>query len=108
MPVAVRGEDIGDGELAIAVEPPEETRAAGERMGGAPTVATIDEADINEAIIGGFDGIETVDFAGSVDGSIKGGVLIFRISPVGEFCPLLLYCAIPLSVDRIRLSGLDI
>ena len=85
MPVAVRGEDIGDGELAIAVEPPEETRVAGERMGGASAVATIDEADINEAIISGFDGIETVDCAGGVDGSVKGGVLIFRINPDGEF-----------------------
>jgi hypothetical protein len=73
----VRGEDIGDGELAIAVEPPEETRLVGERMGGAPAVTTIDEANIDEAIISGFDGVETVDCAGSVDGSVKGGDLIF-------------------------------
>ena len=81
---------------------------AGERMGGAPAVATIHEADINEAIISGFDGIETVDCAGSSTGSVKGGVLIFRTNADGDLRRLLLYCAIPISVGRIRLSGLDI
>src|SRR5262249_13266983 len=108
LPAAMGDEDIGDGELAIAVDPPEEAGLIGERMGGAPAVTTIDEAHIDEAIVSGFDNIEAVDCAGSVDGTVKVGLLIFGINPHGEFRRLLLYRAIPLSIRRARLSGLDI
>ncbi len=60
------------------------------------------------ATIGGFDDIETVDCAGIVNGIVKGGLLIFGISPDGEFRHPVLYFTIPLGVGRIRPSGWDI
>jgi hypothetical protein len=87
LPAAVGDEDVGDGEFAIAVEPPEKAGPVGEWMSGTPAVATIDEADIDEAIVSGFGDIEAVDCAGSVDGSINGGVLIFGINPRRRVSP---------------------
>ena len=42
LPAAMGDEDIGDGELAIAVEPPEEAGLVGEWMGSAPAIDSID------------------------------------------------------------------
>jgi hypothetical protein len=77
-------------------------------MGGIPAVTHIDEVDIDEAIVSGFDDIGGVDRAGRADGNVKCGLLIFGIDPDGEARRFLLYCPIPLSIGRIRPSGLDI
>lgn len=74
LPAGVVPEDVGGGELAAAVEPPEEGGAVGVGVGGSPVEDAVGEGDVDEAVVRGFDGEVGVDDAGGVDEGVEGGV----------------------------------
>src|SRR6185437_1296965 len=75
-PGAEGREYVVGGELAVAVEPPEEGVARGDRVGaGNPEIAGGDEVDLDEATVGGDEGVVGLDFE-RVDDAVEGEVLV--------------------------------